>query len=250
MTDRKRLLILGGTSESAALAALAESEPRLEAITSLAGRTRHPARPPGKLRVGGFGGAAGLSAYITEESIDLLVDATHPYAARISAAAAEAASDSGVPRLLLRRPAWKPQAGDRWLPAADNTAAAQALHGLGKRVFLSIGRQDLAPFAPLSDLWFLVRMIDRPDAPLDLGPHALVLGRGPFAEEDERELLVEHRIEALVSKNSGGSATYAKLAAARSLGLPVVMIERPAAPPGCTVDTIEAAWARIQDHLW
>ena len=149
----------------------------------------------------------------------------------------------------MRRPAWALREGDRWLPAADNQAAAQALSSLGERIFLSIGRQDLAPFAALADIWFLVRMIDQPEVPLDLGPHQVVLGRGPFAEDEERALLLKHRIEALVSKNSGGDATYAKLAAARSLGLPVVMVERPPAPPGTVVGSTEAAWSWVLGHL-
>ncbi len=249
MTEPVKLLILGGTGEAVALAERAAADPRLEVITSLAGRTRHPAAVPGRLRIGGFGGAAGLAAFLEDQNIDLLVDATHPYAAAISAHAATACEKAHLPRLVLVRPPWEETAGDRWIEVPDATAAADALVDLGRRVFLSTGRQDLAPFARLADHWFLLRLIDPPAEPLPLPHHELILARGPFTEADERALLGRHRIDALVSKNSGGSATYAKISAARGLGLPVVMVARPAAPAGEAAADPETAFAWIDAQL-
>ncbi len=249
MTEPVKLLILGGTGEAVALAEKAAADPRLEVITSLAGRTREPAAVPGRLRVGGFGGTAGLAAFLESEGIGLLVDATHPYAAAISAHAAAACEKAGVPRLALIRPAWQETAEDRWITVQNAKSAAQALADLGRRVFLSTGRQDLAPFAGLADHWFLLRLIDPPAEPLPLPHYELILARGPFTEADERALLRRHRIDALVSKNSGGPATYAKISAARGLGLPVVMIARPAAPAGKAVADLEGAFAWIDAQL-
>ncbi len=246
MAERARLLILGGTGEAAALATHLAARPDLDVITSLAGRTRAPAHPPGLRRTGGFGGAPGLARYLGEESIDLVVDATHPFAAGITANAATACAQTGVPRLILARPPWAPQAGDRWIEAADAAGAAAALPGLARRVFLSTGRRELGAFSGLSDLWFLVRLIDRPPAPVPLRDYELVLARGPFTVEDEKELLKKHAIAAVVSKNSGGEATYAKVAAARALALPVVIIRRPALPDGEAVTTVDAALAWVE----
>jgi len=241
-----RVLILGGTAEAAGLARALFEDAGVAAITSLAGRTRAPAALPGEVRVGGFGGPEALSAYLRDEAIDLAVDATHPFAARISRNAARACAAAGVARLLLARPPWTAQTGDNWVPAADTAAAAGALPGLGDRVFLAIGRQELAAFAGLAGIWFLVRLVERPEAPPPLADYRLVLGRGPFAVAAERGLLREHRIDAVVSKNSGGAGASAKIAAARELGLPVVMIERPPAPQSETAESIEAALAWIE----
>ncbi len=249
MSERTRILILGGTAEASGLARALAEDPRIAAITSLAGRTRAPAVLPGEVRVGGFGGPEALAEYLRSEAIDLVVDATHPFAARISRNAAEACETAGLPRLLLARPAWTPQTGDNWIPANDTEAAAAALPGLGKRAFLAIGRQELAAFAGLTGLWFLLRLVEAPDAPPPLANHHLVLGRGPFAIEQELELLREHGIEVVVSKNSGGAGASAKIAAARELGLPVVMIERPPAPASETAETVEAALAWINSRL-
>jgi precorrin-6A/cobalt-precorrin-6A reductase len=245
MAEPTRVLILGGTAEAAGLARALAEDGRVAAITSLAGRTRAPAAVPGELRVGGFGGPEALADYLRSEAIDLLVDATHPFAARISRNAAEACAATGVPRLLLARPAWEPQAGDNWIPAADTEAAAAALPGLGRRVFLAIGRQELAAFAGLAGLWFLVRLVEEPEAPPPLADYHLVLGRGPFAVAQECALLREYEIDVVVSKNSGGAGAGAKIAAARELELPVVMIERPPAPASETAESVEAACAWI-----
>lgn len=228
------MLILGGTAEAAALARALEG---VEVVTSLAGRTRAPAALPGRVRVGGFGGAQGLAAYLEAEGIDALIDATHPFAARISANAAEAVRLRPTPRLMLVRPEWTPQPGDRWTLVPSIAAAAGAVPE-GARAFLAIGRQELAPFAARADAWFLIRSVEPPDGPLP-PHHAVVTGRGPFRVEDEAALLTSHRIRVLVAKNSGGDD--AKLVAARRLGLPVVLVERPAPPPGERVGTVDEA---------
>lgn len=247
--ERRRLLILGGTGEAAALAGRLAADPRLRVITSLAGRTRAPAEVAGDLRVGGFGGAAGLAAYLEAEAIGLVVDATHPFAARMAANAARACAEAGVPRLKLLRAPWRADPGDRWHEVADTAAAARAVGESGRRVFLSVGRQDLSAFASLEDIWFLVRSIEPLGSPSPLSGAEVIHGRGPFTETAEIALLKGHRIDLLVSKNSGGEATYAKIAAARTLGLPVVMIARPPAPAGEAVATVDAAAAWVEAQL-
>jgi len=244
-----KLLLLGGTGEATALAARLADDARIETITSLAGRTRAPAAIASEVRTGGFGGADGLSAYLTEYKIDILIDATHPYAARMPHIAAEACGRTGVPRLRLLRPPWAPVEGDRWIAAADLAAAAAALPGLARRVFLTTGQRDLEVFAPLADTWFLVRLIEPPAETLPLAHHEIRLARGPFRIENEIALMREHDIEAVVSKNSGGEATYGKIAAARTLDLPVVMVDRPVQPDGETADTIDACLAWLDMRL-
>jgi len=235
-----RLLILGGTAEAAALAGLVA--PAIDVITSLAGRTAAPARLPGRVRAGGFGGADGLAEFLRAEAIDRVVDATHPFAARISAHAEAACTASGIPRLALVRPPWPRLAADRWVEVDNMAAAAECLEGLGRRAFLAVGRQEVGAFAAIPGMWFLVRLL-APEM-LQLPPHRVVLGRGPFGVEDETRLLSEHRIDVVVTKASGGEATYAKIAAARELGLPVLMIRRPPppAPPIVTGAAAAAAW--------
>lgn len=244
-----RVLILGGTGEAAALARHLGSEPRVQAITSLAGRTEHRAAVPGDVRIGGFGGAAGLGDYLLDDDIRLVVDATHPFAAAISGHAAEACRGAGVPLLHLIRPPWAPVAGDRWTEVPDMAAAADAVMRLGKRVFLSVGRQDLPAFAHMNEVWFLVRTIEPLKGAAPLADCTLIQGRGPFREDDEVTLLRDHAIDLVVSKNSGGNATYAKIAAARRLALPVVMIERPPPPPGDHVKSLQDAIAWIEAGL-
>jgi precorrin-6A/cobalt-precorrin-6A reductase len=243
-----RLLLLGGTHEALKLARALAPKAEIQTITSLAGRTRTPAETLGEVRVGGFGGAEGLARFLEVEAVDLVVDATHPFAAIIARNAAQACRESGVPRLKLLRPAWKEESGDRWTGVESAEQAAGALTGLAKRVFLTVGHRELRAFSRHPEVWYLVRLIDPPDHPLPLARHELVLGRGPFAEADEIALMRSHRIEALVAKNSGGELTYAKIAAARRLGLPVVMLRRPAAPPGETVETVDQALAWIAAH--
>jgi precorrin-6A/cobalt-precorrin-6A reductase len=243
-----RILILGGTAEARGLAQRLAGRSDLAVTLSLAGRTAAPAVQPVPVRVGGFGGAGGLADYLSAERIDALVDATHPYAAIISANGARAAQSAGVPLLALRRPPWTPVAGDRWIEVADIPAAVAALGEATRRVFLALGRKELAPFAAAPQHHYLVRSIDPVDPPLAV-PHAsYVTARGPFAEADERTLLGAHDIEVVVAKNSGGSATYGKIAAARKLGLPVIMPSRPPLPPVAVVETIEDALAWL-DHI-
>jgi precorrin-6A/cobalt-precorrin-6A reductase len=231
-------LILGGTGEAAALARHLADRPDLIIVSSLAGRVAAPVLPPGAVRIGGFGGVEGLAAYLTQDRIDAVVDATHPFAARMSANAAEACRRAGVPLLAFVRSAWVPEPGDRWRPVSDMAAAAAFCRG---RVFLTVGRQELAPFSG-SDAWFLIRSIDAPDGPLP-AHHELLLKRGPFSLADEIDLLRDYRIDLIVSKNSGGPATYAKIEAARVLGLPVVLVERPARPITDQAHTLDAAAA-------
>ena len=235
------LLILGGTAEAAELASACADRPELKVISSLAGRTRAPDLPPGEVRIGGFGGAAGLTRFLAERGIDRVIDATHPFAARIGAHAEQACRALRVPRLRLLRPPWTRAPGDNWVEVADLAEAARRLPELGRRAFLTVGHQDLGAFAGL-DLWFLVRTIEHPGV-LPLRDAQWLAGRGPFILADELALLRAHAIDVLVSKASGGSATYAKLAAARQLGLPVVMVRRPPAPPGPVADSVAAALA-------
>lgn len=248
MAQPKRVLILGGTGDAKALSAKAAEIPGLEIMTSLAGRTRQPLLA-GNTRIGGFGGVAGLTEYLQSEQIDLLIDATHPFAAQISFNAAIAAAKAGIPHLMLIRPAWKPVEGDRWIEVDSNEAAASVLPGLAQRIFLTIGRQELAAFAHLQDLWFLMRMIDPPQAGASIPPGKLLLERGPFSLTDERSLLLNYNIDAIVSKNSGGDATYAKIIAAREVNLPVVMVQRPPVPSGEKVACLEDALVWIRSFL-
>ena len=245
----ERLLLLGGTHEAVELACALDGDPRVETITSLAGRTRRPAPVPGALRRGGFGGAGGLEAWLRAEGIGLVVDATHPYAKVISAHAAAACKAAKVPHLVLHRAPWTPEPGDRWIDVANAESAARALPGLGERVFLAIGSRGLAPFLRLLDLRFVVRAVEPPTIALDAARVELLLARGPFDFGDEYRLLESRAIDVLVSKNSGGRAAHAKLAAARALGLPVLMIARPPPPPGERVASPAAALAWLEACL-
>lgn len=243
-----RVLILGGTAEAAELAARLAGDDRLETVTSLAGLTRLPNVGAGRVRRGGFGGPDGLAAFLTDERYDALIDATHPFAAQIAAHAAEAATKAGVPRIKLLRPAFERTPEDHFIPVPDMKAAAAALPQ-GARVFLAAGRREIAGFAARKDLWCLVRMIE-PPAANDVMPNGeLILGRPPADPEAEIELLQKHRIGWIVSKDSGGQAA-AKIVAARRLKLPVVLVERPAPPPGPTVESVDAVVAWIEATLF
>jgi cobalt-precorrin-5B (C1)-methyltransferase len=232
---KKKVLILGGTTEAAELARRLSGVPF---VTSLAGRTRAPAALPGEVRVGGFGGTPGLAAYLEAEDIGTVIDATHPFAATISHHAEAACRLRPTPRLMLVRPPWEPQPGDRWVEVDDMLAAVAAIPK-GARVFLTVGRQEMAEFAARTDAWFLVRVIDPPESPMP--GFTFITGRGPFDLTAERDLLARHRIDTIVTKNSGGAASYPKLEAARELGLTVIMVRRPAPPPGDTVGTVDEA---------
>lgn len=239
------LLILGGTTEARQIAEALKGLGRFRLELSLAGRTRTPVTQPVPVRQGGFGGAEGLAAYLRERGIDLLIDATHPYAARISANAARAADLAGVPLLALRRPGWAHVAGDRWIEVDDVPAAVEALGMAPRRAFLALGRQELLPFEAAPWHVYLVRSVDPVEPPLALPQVTYLTARGPFAEEDERALLSENRIEVIVSKNSGGTASYGKIAAARALGIPVIMIRRPVLPAVRSFETVEALVAHV-----
>jgi precorrin-6A/cobalt-precorrin-6A reductase len=208
-------------------------------ISTLAGRVREPRLPAGEVRVGGFGGPERMAEWLRVEHADAVVDATHPFAERISASAATAARTAGVPLLLLRRPGWTPGDGDdwRWVDSLDEAAAV--LPEVGTRVFLTTGRQGLAAFAG-ADLWFLIRCVDPPDPPLPARMR-LLLDRGPYTLDGELALMRAHRVDVLVTKDSGGPHTRAKLAAARELRLPVVVVRRPGPPDVPVVATVGEA---------
>jgi precorrin-6A/cobalt-precorrin-6A reductase len=237
-----RVLLLGGTAEARALAALLH--PQVDVVSSLAGRVPDPALPVGAVRIGGFGGVDGLRKWLRDEHIDAVVDATHPFAATITGHAAEACHDLQLPYLLLARPAWEP--GDAIVVASDFQAAEVVAGQQFARVFLTTGRSGVAAFAA-SDAWFLIRAVTAPNDAVLPRRHQLVLSRGPYSYGGECALLREHRIDALVTKNSGGEMTRAKLDAAAALNIPVVMVSRPPPPAGVqAVATVDEAiaWAR------
>ena len=228
--------MLGGTTEASRLAqALAQAG--VDGIFSYAGRTSVPIAQPLPTRVGGFGGVAGLQAYLQAERITHVVDATHPFAAQMSHNAVQACAAVAVPLLALERPAWQAQSGDVWQHVPDIAAAVQALPAAPARVFLAIGRQHLAPFLACTQHWYLLRLVDPVlDLPAERG--LVVLDRGPFTLEGDRALLQAHGITHVVSKNSGGAGAQAKLTVARERGLPVILIDRPPVPARQTVGTI------------
>lgn len=234
MAPTRRILILGGTGEGNRLAAALVDRPDIAAISSLAGRTAEPVLPPGEVRIGGFGGTEGLAEFLRERSIEALVDATHPFARRISANAAQACARTGIPGAVYSRPPWPQEAGDIWLDAADMEEAAEMASERGGTVLLTIGRQELQPFERARSGRFLVRAIEAPHPLPALPGLQMLLARGPFGLDQERRLLRDEGVTLVVTKNSGGAATHAKLQAARELGIPVVMVRRPA-PSGLPV---------------
>jgi precorrin-6A/cobalt-precorrin-6A reductase len=243
-----RVLILGGTTQARQLAGRLAARVGIEATMSLAGRTAAPAAQPVPVRIGGFGGADGLAAYLRDENIDALIDATHPYAAVISANAAAAAAQAGVALVALHRPGWTPAAGDRWTEVDRMPDAVAALGNAPRRVFLALGRKEIAPFEAAPQHRYLVRSVDPVDPPLAV-PHAVYLtARGPFAEAGERALLEAHGVEVIVAKNSGGAAAYGKIAAARALGLRVIVRRRPALPEVAAVETVDEVFDWL-DHV-
>ncbi|TDU91883.1 precorrin-6A/cobalt-precorrin-6A reductase [Kribbella voronezhensis] len=266
-----KILLLGGTGEARRLAELLAREPGLSVVSSLAGRTTEARLPEGAVRQGGFGGVAGLVDWVKAHEIDVVVDATHPFAATMTEHAAEAARLAGVELLVLRRAGWREQAGDRWAWVDTPEEAARILPGLGKRAFVTIGRQGLHAFAAAAvppeetserdaaapdraaeagasaGVWMLARCVDPPE-PVPSWCE-VVLDRGPYAVQDELELLRDRRIDVLVTKDSGGPMTSAKLEAARALGIPVVVIRRPPLPAGVTaVETVDQVVGRLTDR--
>ncbi|GGQ30911.1 cobalt-precorrin-6A reductase [Streptosporangium pseudovulgare] len=240
----RRVLILGGTAEARALAGEL-TERGVRVVSSLAGRVTDPRLPIGEVREGGFGGPDGLAAWLRAERIDAVVDATHPFAARMTASAVEAAARTGVPLLILRRPGWHEGPGDAWLRVPTLREAAESI-GAGDRVFLTTGRRSLPVFSHSSDAWFLARSVDPPEPPVPANVH-VILSRGPYTVEGELALIRDHRLGVLVTKDSGGSMTTAKLVAARRAGIRVIMVDRPPPPPDqlCVGTVAEAAdWAQ------
>jgi precorrin-6A/cobalt-precorrin-6A reductase len=247
-----RILILGGTTEARRLAERLANRADLEVAVSLAGRTGSPVAHAVPVRVGGFGGARGLADYLSAERVDGLIDATHPYASTISGNAAAAARSAAVPLLALRRPPWTAIAGDRWIEVADTDAAVNAIGQAPRHVFVALGRNELAPFAGAPQHRYLIRSVDPIDPPLPLPFATYITARGPFTDAAEGALMRAHEIEIVISKNSGGDAAYGKIAAARALGLAVIMLRRPAlpapAPDAPTVETVDEALAWL-DHV-
>ena len=236
-----KILILGGSSEASALATLLAQDPRFNATMSLAGRTIAPLPPKIPWRSGGFGGVPGLTAYLADNAIQALIVATHPFAVQMRQNAVSAVRESNIPLLMIERPAWAPSPGDNWTEVPDMTQAAAALGKTPRRVLLTIGRKDLAPFvsAPWHD--YVIRSVDAPP-PESLPPRAkIITARGPFTQSADRDMLLEEGIERIVTKNSGGTATESKLRAAKELGLPVILVARPPWPDVSGLDAGKAA---------
>lgn len=216
------------------------AEAGAEAIFSYAGRTDKPMAQPLPTRVGGFGGVAGLVAYLRAEKITHVVDATHPFAAQMSTNAVHACAEAGVPLVGLERPGWPQSEGDRWTYVPDMASAVASLPDQGARVFLAIGKQHVGDFAGKPANFYLLRLVDPPTVPLPMPEAMAVIARGPFDMASDRQLLEDHEITHIVAKNSGGSGARAKLDAARALGLPVILIDRPKVPPRRVMDRPEA----------
>jgi precorrin-6A/cobalt-precorrin-6A reductase len=249
MATPLRVLILGGTAEASALARLIAGDSRFEATLSLAGRTSEPRPQPLATRIGGFGGADGLARFLGESAVDVVIDATHPYADQISANAFAACGTTGVPLVSIARPMWQAQPGDQWHVVRDADEAATALGAVPRRVFLSLGRLDLHAFAPAPQHHYVARIIDPPQQEVLPPDLRFLQARGPFDRTAETRLLEDKKIEVVVSKNSGGAATYPKIEAARDLSLPVVMIARPEKAAGRVVHSAEEAIVYLEQRL-
>ncbi len=243
-----RILILGGTGEARELSQRMAADATIDATLSLAGRTRNPWLPPIPFRMGGFGGVDGLRDYLAAEDIEAVIDATHPFAVQMSEHARLACEAAQIPLAVLTRPPWQPHDGDRWIVVDDVEAAVAALGEAPQRVLLTHGRLQLAAFARRPQHSYLVRTIDRPDDIEALPQHRLILERGPFDTARELRLLRDEHIDVIVSKNSGGAATYPKIEAARELGIAVVMIRRPAAGAGAELFDVDAVMAWLDAH--
>jgi precorrin-6A/cobalt-precorrin-6A reductase len=247
--SRRHVLILGGTTEGRLLAERLAQFSDLRVTVSLAGSTKVPIVQPVPTRFGGFGGVEGLTAYLRSERVSRLIVATHPFASSIARNALEAATRVAVPVLIIRRPPWAAGADDHWVEVGSADDAVEALGSAARRVFVTIGRQQLAALSRSPQHHYVIRTVDPPDPPLSL-PHAhYVLARGPFAEQDEFEFMRTHAIERLLAKNSGGDATSAKLAAARRLKIPVLLIRRPAETLGHCVHDVDSALRHLVAEL-
>jgi precorrin-6A/cobalt-precorrin-6A reductase len=233
-----RVLVLGGTMESRELAGRLAARSNIDVVLSLAGRTREPIGYPVPLRIGGFGGVRGLIDYINERQVDLMIDATHPFAEQMSRHAALAAAETNVPFFALSRPAWKKIDGDRWTDASSVADAVERLGKKTRRVFVALGRQEVGALTAAPHHSYVVRSVDPVDPPLDLPDISYICQRGPFQLAAERKLISGEKIEVVLAKNSGGDATYPKIAAARELGIEVVLVKR---PKRGSVETVENA---------
>jgi len=240
------LLILGGTTEATALCKLIDAE-GIAATVSFAGRVERPARHPVPRRIGGFGGVEGLEAYLAEHAVTHLIDATHPFAAQMSANAVAACAETRTPLIALTRAPWHPQTGDRWTHVPDIAGAVAALNVEAQRVMLAVGRMHLTEFAPNAQHFYLLRLVDAPDIAPDFPDHHVLVSRGPFTQSDDRALMERFQITQVVSKNAGGTGAYAKIEAARVLGLPVLMIDRPRLSDRCEVTAPEEVLAWVHD---
>jgi precorrin-6A/cobalt-precorrin-6A reductase len=238
LARRMRVLILGGTADANRLAEAVVNDPHIDAVLSYAGRTDNPTLPPIPWRVGGFGGVDGLVDYLRAQNIARVVDATHPFAAQMSAHAVAACAVAGVPLLGLERPPWQRAAGDHWIEVDDLEAAADALGSVPQRVFLGIGRLHLKTFAERPQHSYLVRLVDPPRGPLPFPNAEVIVARGPFKRGADRAMLANYRAEIVVAKNAGGDSASAKIEAARDLALPVVMVRRPFIPVRETAETV------------
>ncbi|WP_246498438.1 cobalt-precorrin-6A reductase [Microvirga soli] len=247
--EHMRILILGGTTEASALARCLSGRSEFSPLLSMAGRTSDPRPLPIPTRIGGFGGVEGLARFLVEERIEAVIDATHPFAAVMSRNAAEACAQVRVSLLALRRPPWTAQKGDQWIEVSSMEETVQALGDEPRRVFLTVGRLELPPFAAAPQHTYLVRTIEPIRDALPV-PHVITIqDRAPFNEASERALMERERVEVVVTKNSGGSATYPKIAAARALGLPVIVVARPQKPRGVEeVVSADAALEWLERH--
>nr|5C4R_A Chain A, Precorrin-6A reductase [Rhodobacter capsulatus SB 1003] len=242
-----RLLVLGGTTEASRLAKQ-DADQGFEAVFSYAGRTGAPVAQPLPTRIGGFGGVAGLVDYLTREGVSHVIDATHPFAAQMSANAVAACAQTGVALCAFERAPWTAQAGDRWTHVPDLAAAVAALPQAPARVFLAIGKQHLRDFSAAPQHHYLLRLVDPPEGPLPVPDARAVIARGPFTVQGDTELLRSETITHVVAKNAGGAGAEAKLIAARSLGLPVILIDRPAVPARDICATLEGVMGWLADH--
>jgi precorrin-6A/cobalt-precorrin-6A reductase len=243
-----KILLLGGTSEASLLAKRLARVPGIAATLSLAGRTRHAAASPLPVRVGGFGGADGLAVYLKREGVDLVLDATHPFAAQISANAIDTCGTTGVPLLAVERPPWEKASGDRWSEHDNIEQAVAALPDAPANVFSALGRSSILALRAKPQHFYVIRVVDPLEPPSEL-PHATVIAaRGPFRTDDDVALFREHNIACILAKNSGGDAAYAKIEAARLLGLPVYMVRRPAIAKRHVVPTADEAMSWIMQH--
>ena len=234
----KKILLLGGTTEARQVAEALAGYGKTLVTMSLAGRTKTPLKQPVPVRVGGFGGAAGLAIYLREHQIDLLIDATHPFAARISANAVLASEGTGVPLIAFRRPPWHPRDGDRWTSVDGPDEAFAALGEASRNVFLALGRVELGERRVPPQHSYLVRSIDPIHPPLQLPRVRYITARGPFDQALEEKLFKSNRINVIMAKNSGGAANFAKFAAARKLGIEVIMLRQPSLPKTLAGETV------------